>query len=197
MKELKSKPKTVKVEIRTKTEIEELMEKGETFNDLIENMINNYKIFKEKINQNTRLKKIFIEVNKNLYLECDYNYIKRYMDDFVINLNFRKVMTKKLMFNPSHFFGLSSEEKHYSKKYMELYLKAILLIFKKELKINTDLFEVKDFNEQNWIDYYKFFKLSNNSLNKDILFYLKKMKNKPNKEIRDRINDSEIAKKGD
>ncbi len=196
MKELKSKPKTIKVAIRVWTEIKELKEKGENINDLIENMIYNYKLHKEKTSQNTRLKKIFIEVNENLNLECNYNYIKRYMPDFKIDLKFCKVMTKTLTFNPSHFFGLCGDEKYYSKEYMELYLKTILLILEKELRIKTDLFNVRDFNEQDWIDLYELYKLGNKSLDEDILFYLKKMKDKPSKDIIDRIKDSEMVKRG-
>lgn len=196
MKELKSKPKTSKVAIRTLTEIKELMEKDESFNDVIENFIYHYKKTKIPTNQNGRIKKIFIKVNYNLSLECNYHYIKRYMKEFIIGVSFCKIMTKRRMFNPSFFFGLCSEEKYYSKTYMSLYLKTISLILEKELKIKTYFKEEDYFNEQKWIDLYNLYKLSKESLEEDILVYLRKMKKKPNKEITNRINDSEMVKRG-
>lgn len=169
--------KLIKVDIRTWDELKHLKQSNETFNDVINRLIE--KRTKSLGNKDIQAikyqrKSIFFtsySLGTEIGYQFEYNDVKGEQSDFALDIKLKKIFYGKKILNPSEFFGVDNAHKHYSKYFLIAYLKAAALILEKEFKAK---FEYTYFNDENyenialWRKFYYEYNLSEESFISDI-----------------------------
>ncbi len=178
--ELPKHNKTIKVDARTWTQLNDIKKGNESFDDVLQKLLN-----QRTQNASTenfgliryRRKTAFIELEENiniqtsgryLGIEFEYNDIKSEKEKFTIDLRIKKIFYGKRGYNPSIFFGVDHEHKHISEKYLEIYFRCILQVLKKEFGITESWVNNNLFNIVYWKKLYSTYYLSMDSFSNDI-----------------------------
>ena len=140
-KEISSRMKTIKVDIRTWDSLKSMKKENETFNDVVKNLLQERtkSIGDENIKAILyKRKKVFFtsrDFRNDIGYEFEYNEIKNTKQDFVLDLKIKKIFYGKSSYPPSQFFGLDNVHKHFSNFFLLIYLKAVELALRKEFRI--------------------------------------------------------------
>lgn len=191
--------KTLRVEIRTWEALKSLKKENETFDDVLKGLLkertvsvgdDNIKMIKygRKITF-FDVFELFFSGNETIGYEFEYNDIKDNRLEFVLDLKIRKVFFRKRVLNPSEYFGVDNTHKHYSNTFLRIYLTAIALALKKELRIDARLNDIE--NLAQWKRLYYDYNLSEESFKQDIEEPLRlSEEEKPGQEWSERIKNS-------
>lgn len=197
IKELPTRTKTIKVDVRTWDSLKSMKKENETFNDVIKELLNE----RTKAAGNENIKAIrykrkvgffTLAYGKEIGFEYEYNDVKSNRDDFILDINLKKVFFDKKIFSPSEFFGVDNAHKHYSRLFMEAYFQALELALIKEFRTRI-LHE--SYAIVHWSQLYYDYNLSQESFKEDIEEPLRlSEEDKPSKEWKNRINNSPAKK---
>jgi len=201
MKELPARIKTIKLDVRTWDSLRSMKKANETFSDVVRGLImertktlGNENIKAVKYSRNTGFFTVLHKQNE-IGFEFEYNDVKDNKDDFVLDLKIKKVFFGKKVLNPSEFFGVDNEHKHYSEDFTEVYMKALSLALKNEFDA---LFTVSDKMIANialWRKFYYEYRLSEESFKSDIEEPLRLNEDeKPNKAWSEKMAKSVLSK---
>ena len=151
MTELPRNTRTIKVDIRTWNTLKKMKRENETFDEVIQSLLgqrsqslDNGTMQAIKYSRKTaffvfniswKTKKFYM--THELGVEIEYNDIKGHKENFTIDLKIKKIFYEKSSYNPSIFFGVDQDHKHLVKVYLDIYLKCIYYVLKKELSINS------------------------------------------------------------
>ncbi|MAF35639.1 hypothetical protein CL622_00795 [archaeon] len=173
--------KTIKVEARTWDSLKGLKKENETFDDVIKFLllersqaIGNKNIKAIKYHRNTLFFTSYDFRGEKTGYEIEYNDIKSNKEDFVLDVKINKVFHGKKALSPSEFFGVDNVHKHYSNAFLLIYLKSLILVLEKELRVaspvsTTRSSQIKDFeNIALWKQTYYEYRLSEESFKEDI-----------------------------
>lgn len=175
MREMPSYIKTIKIDVKTWSTLKNLKKENETFEDVIKELLNERT--KSASGSNMELiqykrKKLFIETDyeyKNIGAEFEFNDIKNNQNSFVLDLKINKIFYGKKIYNPSVFFGLESQYKHFSNIYLNIYLKCTCLALEKEFRVKARMTFDKDYEDiARWRKIYYDYNLSEESFTSDI-----------------------------
>lgn len=205
LRELPSRQKTMKIDIRVWSALKNMKAENETFNDVIKKLLNERTI---SANQGQislikySRKPMFLTIGyatrfglENIGVEFEYNDVKGQQTNFTLDLKINKIFFGKKIFNPSVFFGVDSAHKHLNKVYLNLYLKCAAIALEKEFRVSKGMYSDKDFEDiSKWRKIYYDYNLSEDSFIRDIEDPLRlSEEEKPNKEIAESINSSVSA----
>lgn len=168
LKELPTRMKTIKVGVRAWDSLKSMKKENETFNDVINGLLNERTVFAGNDNiKAIKYKRIthFADMG-DLGFEYEYNDCKGNKSDFVLDVKIKKVFYGRKTYSPSQFFGVDNEHKHYYLKFLGLYLLAILLALEKEFRVPFVKFDVDSL--VNWKKLYLDYSLSEESFKEDI-----------------------------
>lgn len=135
---------TIKVDTITWRTLKSLKGEGESFNDVIKNLLNQ----RSKSMQSDSAKLIaykrkrgFINLafGDSFTFEFEYNDIKDNRSDFVLDIKIIKVFFRNKSYNPSSFFGVDNNHKHYSDLFIYVYFEAIEKILLKEFGLRENI----------------------------------------------------------
>lgn len=180
VEELPDRIKTLKVDIRVWDSLKQLKKENETFNDVIKEFLNkrtrsigdeNLKAIKygrKTAFFNTEYKGPLFKYH-SIGVELEYNDVKNQKSDFILDVKIKKVFYGKRILNPSDFFGVDNTHKHYSRVFMNLYLKSIGLALDKEFRVYLGMISDKDYEDiAKWRKIYYDYDLSEESFKQDI-----------------------------
>ncbi|MDI6738250.1 MAG: hypothetical protein QME12_07105 [Nanoarchaeota archaeon] len=214
LRELPSRQKTIKIDIRVWSALKNMKAENETFNDVIKGLLNQRTLSANKgqisLIKYSR-KSMFLTTSyrqEQVGIEFEYNDVKSQQAEFTLDLKINKIFLGKKIFNTSVFFGVDSAHKHLNKAYLNLYLKCIALALEKEFRISTKIYfeekaftihfvERRDENFENiskWRKIYYDYNLSEDSFIRDIEGPLRlSEEEKASEEIRGSIINSASA----
>jgi predicted CopG family antitoxin len=191
---------TIKVGVRTWDALKSLKSPNETFDDVINTLL----MKRTQIVGNDNLKAIkyhrktaFFTLRANdavdeTGFEVEYNDINN-QQDFVLDLKVKKVFFNRKIYNPSEFFGVDNEHKHFSLLFLGAYLLLVDYVLKKEFG-----FTLKEMNSLSivaWRTSYSEYNLSEESFKSDIEEPMRLSEDeKPSKKWMKRINNSIFVK---
>ncbi|MFH1065167.1 MAG: hypothetical protein V1734_01535 [Nanoarchaeota archaeon] len=175
LKELPSRQKTIKIDIRVWVALKNMKAENETFNDVIKKLLNERTI---SANQGQislvkySRKSLFLATSynhKDIGIEFEYNDAKGQQMDFTLDLKINKIFFGKKIFNPSIFFGVNLAHKHLNKAYLNIYFKCLALALEKEFRVSKGMYFDYDFEEiSKWRKIYYDYSLSEDSFIRDI-----------------------------
>jgi len=196
--------KTIKLEVRTWDKLKGMKKENETFNDVVKDLLDertkavgneDVKAIKYKRKTGFFQSTKYADLHKTVIgVEYDYNDIKGNKIDFNIDLKIKRIFFGKKAYNPSEFFGVDNEHKHYSYLFMAIYLSAVAEILSKEFRISMRTADAHS-NIIFWRQLYHDYNLSEESFNLDIEDPLRlSEEEKPSKTWEKRIAESIAAK---
>ena len=197
----RDRAKTIKVTIRTWDSLKSMKKENETFDDVVKELLNertksigdkNIKAIKYKRKIKIASYNWSFE-NIDLSLEFEYNDVKSNKSDFTLDLKIKKVFFGKKIYNPSEFFGVDNDHKHYSDLFLLAYLFAVFTALSKEFGIHAGLTDYESLAE--WKRLYYDYNLSEESFKADIEEPLRlSEEEKPLGKWKTRIKDSIVKK---
>ena len=192
-KEIPTRMKTLKVDIRVWDSLKGLKKENETFNDVIKDLLDQ----RTKAIGNDDVKAIKYQrktgyftaaYGEEIGFEYEYNDAKGNRDDFTLDVSIKKVFFRKKIYSPSQFFGLDNTHRHFSRFFMEIYFQALELALMKEFRAHI-LHEPT--NIAYWRQLYTDYRLSEESFKNDIEDPLRlSVDEQPSKEWTNRMNNS-------
>lgn len=205
LKELPSRQKTIKIDIRVWVTLKNMKAENETFNDVIKKLLNERTVSANQGQMSLikySRKPMFLTIGyatrfglENIGVEFEYNDVKGQQTNFTLDLKINKIFFGKKIFNPSIFFGVDSTHKHLNQVYLNIYFKCLALALEKEFRVSKGMYSDKDFEDiSKWRKIYYDYNLSEDSFIRDIEDPLRlSEEEKPNKEITESINSSVSA----
>ncbi|MFC1800796.1 hypothetical protein ACFLYT_01940, partial [Nanoarchaeota archaeon] len=197
IRELPTRIKTLKVDVRTWDSLKSRKKENETFNDVIKELLNE----RTKAVGDDNIKAIKYErkagffkfkYGETLGVEYERNDVKSNRDDFVLDVKIKKIFFGKKGYSPSEFFGLDNTHKHYSERFMGIYLTAFQEALYAEFKIRSP---TQFYDLTSWRQLYYEYNLSEESFKEDIEEPLRLSEDdKPNKKWKERIDKSPAEK---
>ncbi len=181
IEELPERKTTISIDIRTKNTLKRLKKENETYNDIIKQLLKErtqeYEEGQAKLTIYGR-KTAFVQTEyrgrsaisrEKIGVEFEYNDLKSVQEDFTIDLKFKKIFFRKKIYNPSEFFGVDSARKHLNKVYLNIYLRCVEFVLKKEFKVRSYMLLNNDFESiALWRHIYYEYSLSEDSFKEDI-----------------------------
>jgi len=186
---------TIKIGAGVWTSLNNLKKPNESFNDVILGLlgerskpVGNELIGGIKFYRKTA----FVKLDNSSGVEYEYNDCKGEISSFVLDVRIKKVFYGKQVFNPSVFFGVDHEHKHFNSMYLGLYFGCIAHTLGKEFKVNINSLINPNFLDiVNWRKLYFDYSLSEDSFVRDIEQPLKdSVEEKISDEVRKSIKDS-------
>lgn len=195
---LPERMKTIKVDVKTWVSLKNMKKESETFNNLIKDLLNertkaigNENVKAIKYHRKTSI--FSMAFGESIGVEIEYNDIAGQSADFILDVNLKKIFYGRKVLNPSQFFGVDNEHKHYSTFFLHAYFEAITKILLKELRIYYGPMEY--FNLTHWRKLYSDYNLSEESFKEDIEEPLRLSEDdKPSKAWIGRIDKSSAEK---
>ena len=148
-----------------------MKKENETFNDVVKDLLNertkavgddNVKA----INYKRKTAFLTLAFGEEIGIEYEYNDVKDNKDDFVLDLKIKKVFFRKRSLNPSEFFGVDNDHKHYFSFFLYTYFEAVTKALLKEFHAYTG--GMYYFSITNWKQLYHEYMLSEESFENDI-----------------------------
>lgn len=189
-REITSFKRNIKLELITWNALRNLKKPNETFNDVVLSLLRQRTVSVEGKSIKTlkyARKKLFIETsfnNKSVGIEFEYNDVKNEQASFSLDLCMNKVFYGRKIVNPSEFYGVDRQNKHYNPVYLNIYLKCVAHALRKEFILHTWMNMDTDFeNIARWRQIYYDHSLSEDSFQNDIEDVLSSGEEKPDDKI--------------